>query len=85
MVENNEAFAIIYTDFSNAFDSVAHKRLLLKLEKIGIGGDLLNWIRSFLTNRTQCVKIDGILFEWKFVSSGDLKAQYLVRCYSLFL
>ena len=56
---------------------MVHKRLLLKLEKIGIGSDLLNWIRSFLTGRTQCVKIDGMLFEWKSVSSGVLQGSVL--------
>ena len=35
MVENGESFDIIYTDFSKAFDSVAHERLLLKLENVG--------------------------------------------------
>ena len=47
MIENGVAFDVIYTDFARAFDSVAHERLLLKLENIGIKGDLLNWIRSF--------------------------------------
>ena len=49
MVENGESFDIIYADFSNAFEFVAHERLLLKLENVGIKGDLLYWIRTFLT------------------------------------
>ena len=43
MIETGESFDIIYTDFAKAFDSVAHVRLLHKLESIGIKGDLLNW------------------------------------------
>ena len=39
MIENGVAFDVIYTDFAKAFDSVAHERLLLKLENIGIKGD----------------------------------------------
>ena len=46
MVEKGEAFDVIYTDFSKAFDSVAHERLLHKLESIGIRDNLLKWIRS---------------------------------------
>ena len=42
------------------FDSVAHERLLVKMESIGIEGDLLNWIRSFLNGRTQGVSVDGV-------------------------
>ena len=52
MIERGEAFDVIYTDFSKAFDSVAHERLLKKLKSIGITGNLLSWIKSFLKNRT---------------------------------
>ena len=52
MIEDGEAFDIIYTDFAKAFDSVAHVRLLHKLESIGIKGDLLNLLKSFLSGRT---------------------------------
>ena len=69
MVENGYTFDVIYTDFSKAFDSVAHETLLVILESIGIKGNLLIWIRSFLTERTQSVTVDGNLSDWK-VSSG---------------
>ena len=59
MIEEGSVFDVIYTDFAKAFDSVAHERLLIKLEAIGIRGDLLNWIRSFLTGRTSCVRVEG--------------------------
>ena len=70
MIERGEAFDVIYTDFSKAFDSVAHERLLKKLKSIGITGNLLSWIKSFLKNRTQCVKVDGAKSDWKSVISG---------------
>ena len=49
----------ILLDFSKAFDKVPHYRLCEKLAFYGIRGPLLNWIRSFLTNRTQCVVLNG--------------------------
>ena len=67
----------MYTDFSNAFDSVHHELLLRKLEHLGIRGDLLNWIRSFLTDRTQCVKVEGKKYTWKNVLSGILQGSVL--------
>ena len=70
MVEENEMFDIIYTDFSKAFDSVAHQRLLVKLENIGIQGDFLYWIRSFLSGRFQRVKLNGQYSNWQRVLSG---------------
>ena len=38
---------IIYFDFKKAFDSVPHRRLLLKLKSYGISGNLLSWLSSF--------------------------------------
>ena len=70
MVECGKPFDIIYTDFSKAFDSVPHKRLRVKLESYGIKADILRWIRSFLTGRTQCVNVDGVRSGWKKVVSG---------------
>ena len=49
----------IYFDFAKAFDTVPHKRLLKKLESYGIKGNILKWIKTFLTNRTQIVKVNG--------------------------
>ena len=49
---------------------MAHQRLLVKLESIGIKGDLLNWVRSFLNGRKQCVKVNGVTSGWKDVLSG---------------
>ena len=43
---------------------------MVKLENIGIRGNLLNWIRSFLSGRTQCVNVEGVTSEWKKVTSG---------------
>ena len=38
---------VIYTDFAKAFDSVPHKRLAVKLESLGIKGEVLRWIETF--------------------------------------
>ena len=50
---------MLVLDFSKAFDTVPHQRLIAKLKQHGISGNILNWINSFLTNRTQCVVVDG--------------------------
>ena len=68
--EDGSIFYVIYTDIAKAFDSVAHERLLKKLEAIGIGRDLLNWIRSFLTGRTQCARVEGETSGRRKVLSG---------------
>ena len=50
---------IIVMDFSKAFDKVDHKKLLLKLHRFGINNDVITWIGSFLSNRTQRVVLEG--------------------------
>ena len=45
----------VYTDLSKAFDTISHKKLVLKLQAYGIQGPLLNWIKSLLTDRKQSV------------------------------
>ena len=44
--DEGECFDVIYLDFAKAFDKVCHKRLLVKLEAIGIGGKLIDWIKD---------------------------------------
>jgi hypothetical protein len=57
-------------DFAKAFDKVPHSRLLRKLEHYGIRGSAQNWIKSFLTDRTQKVLVDGACSEEGKVTSG---------------
>ena len=61
---------VIYLDIQKAFDSVPHNRLLLKVESYGISGKFLGWIESFLSDREQCVVLNGCKSGWQKVLSG---------------
>ena len=64
---------VIYTDFGKAFDSVPHNRLLLKLKSLGIEGDVLKWIKSFLTGRRHRVTVDGVQLKFHMHMSAAVK------------
>ena len=58
---------IVFLDFTKAFDSVPHQRLLLKLKGYGIEGNLL---QNVLTNRQHRVVVRGTISSWFSVRSG---------------
>ena len=57
-------------DFSKAFDTVPHQRLLYKLKHVSIHGHLHSWIELFLTLMTQIVLIEGHRSHEDRVDSG---------------
>ena len=57
-------------DFSKAFDKLNHRKFCLKLEHYGIRGELLNWIKNYLSNRTQKVIVEGKISDSITVISG---------------
>ena len=69
-IELGHNIDVIYTDFSKAFDSVPHKRLQVKLESIGIEGQVLRWLKAFSTGRKHRVSVEGELSEWVYAKRG---------------
>ena len=61
----------LFLDISAAFDKVWHKGLLAKLEQIGISGAFLDIFVSYLSNRKQCVVIEGTKSDMIFGQSGS--------------
>ena len=60
----------VFIDLKKAFDTVDHQLLCKKIEFYGIRGVALNWITSYLANRSQFVSIDGIHSRLSHVSCG---------------
>ncbi len=69
-LDNKYYVDCVYIDYSKAFDSVSHPKLLAKLEAYGISGLTHNWIKGFLANRTFKVNLNGFLSAAKPVTSG---------------
>ena len=67
---NGRPVDLVYLDFAKAFDTVPHKRRLLKLAAYGIDDQLCAWVKDFLTNRKQRVVMGEFESEWMDVTSG---------------
>ena len=59
ILNNSQQVDTILLDSSKAFDKVNHRKLLMKMEHYGIRGKLLDWMKDFLSDRTQQVIING--------------------------
>ena len=59
-LKENSFVAACFLDISKAFDSVRHDILLEKLEHYGIRGIVLSWFKSYLSGRTQKVKVNDV-------------------------
>ena len=68
--EQNKQVDTVILDFSKAFDTVSHQKLLHKLDACGIRGPMLNWIASFLTQRKMCIVVEGEKSRQVDVGSG---------------
>lgn len=69
-LDGGNSIDLIYLDFAKAFDKVPYERLFKKLEAHGIKGDILNWIKNWLSGRSQKVGIQGEYSGWRYVTSG---------------
>lgn len=57
-------------DFSSAFNTVIPDKLTLKLHNLGLSAPLCLWIRDFLTNRPQVVRIGDCTSATLVLSTG---------------
>ena len=69
-IDNRSQWDLIILDFQKAFDKVPHSRLLKKLDYCGVKDQTHNWIKNWLTTRTQRVVVDGEQSQLANVTSG---------------
>ena len=59
--QKEEHTAAVFIDLQQAYDRVWRKGLFLKMQNLGIKGNLYNWIKSFLTDRLIQTKMNNSL------------------------
>ena len=61
-VERKLFVGILSVDFIKAFEKVSHNILLQKLNDLGIRGDIWLWLKNYLTERRQFVRINAVSY-----------------------
>lgn len=65
-----EQIDCIFLDFCKAFDTVSHSLLLEKLRMINLDSSVFKWTENYLSQRRQCVLLNGIKSDYLEVMSG---------------
>ena len=74
---------VVFLDISKVFDKVWHKGLLFKLESMGIFGDLLNLMESFLSERFQRGLCSCQSSKWVSIKADVPLSSILGSCFFL--
>ena len=78
---------LLLLDLSKTFDCFPHKLLLLKLHAYGVSRDACCLLCSYLTNRSQRVKISSVKSDWakliKGVPEGSVSGGRFKNTYEL--
>ena len=75
-LKNQEVACLILLDLSAAFNTIDHNTLFRRLEmRFTVTGTALNWLRSYLTNRTQAVTVGDPFLEGSRLAFVLLKSE----------
>lgn len=69
-MEGKMVTILVLIDFSNAFNMVDHDILLSLLARMRFSSTAQEWFSSYLRDRQQAVKLDGVQSSWCNLSSG---------------
>lgn len=61
---------VVFCDISKAFDKVWHRGLIHKLEMYGIKGKVLQWLKDYLSSRSQRVPLYDSISKECYVNAG---------------
>nr|CAH7763790.1 unnamed protein product [Callosobruchus chinensis] len=62
--------ACVFVDVKKAFDTVQHQAMLVTLENLGFRGNALALLKSYLSDRYQCVKVNDTISDIYHITYG---------------
>lgn len=67
---NKEAVAAVFLDIEKAYDMLWKEGLLIQLNRLGVKGQMFQWVKAFLSGRSITVRVNGCLSECYPVENG---------------
>ena len=84
-MDDGEITALILLDLSAAFDTMDHTILLRRLGNwFGVNGKAMDWFESYLTHRSQRIKVGNCLsskFDLSFGAPPSPMGEFLALCF----
>ena len=84
-INENKYCIGVFLDLKKSFDVCSHTILLKKFKKLGISGTPMKWFKSYLSDRKQCVEVNGKISNEKDISisvlQGSILGPILFLCY----
>ncbi len=75
---------LILLDLSAAFDAIVHELLIMDCKSVGIDGDAITYLRSYLENRKYCVQIGRSFSDKKTLNRGVPQGSVLGQSCSVY-
>ena len=69
-IDNGKTIYTVFLDLQKAFDTVSHNLLLCKLSGLGLSKHSVDWFQSYLTQREQRLKLDGLMSDYEHIDYG---------------
>jgi len=77
---------LVLFDFTQAFPSIVHEILFQKMPVYEFSDPTVAWFRSFLSDRSQCVRVGGHCSAWMPVKKGLPQGYpFASLCFSLYI
>lgn len=68
---------LVFIDYGKAFDTLRHDLLIERLENSGIRGNLLEWCRDYLDNRSYQVRVEDTFSDSVYITEGTAQGSVL--------
>jgi ribonuclease P/MRP protein subunit RPP40 len=75
-LDNCQSVSCLLVDFRKAFDRVDHTTVLRKMSEWNIDDSVLKWMRSYLSDRRQRVKVGNVVSPWLHPNGGMPQGSY---------